>query len=72
MFCCRCQNDLEDCVCPDLADRMRRASEAGTHVVSRWCGKCDQHYAVCRCEEPTWMLRADGELSALPTPGDET
>lgn len=24
MFCCKCQNDLADCVCPDLAERLEK------------------------------------------------
>lgn len=66
MFCGKCSNDLEDCVCPDLAERMRKASGAGMNVASRWCSKCDQHYAACECDEPTWMLRSDGKLYDLP------
>ncbi len=66
MFCCKCSNDLEDCVCPDLAERMKGLGGAGSAVASRWCSVCDQHYAVCRCEEPNWMLRVNGQLQPLP------
>ncbi len=78
MFCCKCQNDLEDCVCPDLAERMRGISDKGdTHVASRWCVKCDNHYSGCLCEEPDWKLRSGGKfydlpsVGALPTPQED-
>ncbi len=66
MFCTKCQNDLDDCTCPDLAERMRGLSGPGGFTVARWCGACDQHYAVCRCEVPDWRLRSDGVLRPLP------
>ena len=66
MICLQCNTDLEECTCPDLGDRMREASGPGRHVVCRWCRVCDQHYAVCRCERPRWMLRSGGKLYQLP------
>ena len=45
--------------------RLREVSGPGGEVASRWCGACDQHYAVCRCKRPQWMIRHDGKLSPL-------
>ena len=66
MICGKCDHDLEECTCPDLGERMREACDPGTHVVCRWCSDCDQHYAVCRCPNPTWMIRSDGKFHPIP------
>ena len=66
MFCGKCQNDLEDCTCPDLAERMAGLGGVGSHVASRWCKACDKHYAACKCDEPDWKLRSGGKFYDLP------
>lgn len=65
MFCAKCQHDLMDCTCEDLAERMASLSGEGGMFVARWCGACDNHYAVCKCEAPVWGTRSDGKF----TPG---
>lgn len=27
MFCCKCNNDLADCTCPDLQERLEKLKE---------------------------------------------
>lgn len=66
MFCTKCQNDLEGCTCPDLAEKMRGLSGEGGFFASRWCAGCDKHYAACRCEKPQWVMRSDGKFHQLP------
>lgn len=66
MNCTACDKDLDACVCPDLNERMRRATGPGGRVVSRWCAACDRHYTACRCEEPVWRIRSDGVLLQMP------
>ena len=66
MFCSKCAHDLEECTCPDLAERMRSLSGPDGFMIARWCQKCDNHYAVCRCEVPKWVARSNGKYVPLP------
>jgi len=66
MFCMKCNKELEECQCPDLAERMRELSDEGGFMAARWCAKCDNHYARCYCAEPEWMVRMDGKLQPFP------
>ena len=58
MFCIRCQNDVSDCICPDIEERLRSIQ---THVAQRMCTKCDQHVDRCICylegAEPETQVR---------------
>ena len=51
MFCAKCKEDLGDCKCPDLQERLQGL---GGTVIYRKCMKCEQHYSRCKCEEPVW------------------
>ena len=63
----KCQNDLADCECPDIAERMRSVTEAGKNVALGWCKRCDTMYRLCKCAEgPDMAVRADGGLSRHP------
>ena len=66
MYCGKCDHPVEHCTCGDITERMREVTGVGGHVASRWCAKCNKHYAECKCSEPNWMLRADGKLGPLP------
>ena len=62
MFCVKCQKDVSDCTCPDIAERLRSLSD-GSHHIQRWCLACDQHYSQCKCENPVWGMRTGGKLT---------
>ena len=49
----KCQNDLSECICPDIEERMA-SLKGSSYVVMRWCSVCDKHYALCKCENPVW------------------
>ena len=66
MFCSKCEHDLEQCTCLDLAERMRSLSGLDGPMIARWCQKCDNHYAACRCEVPKWVARSNGRYVLLP------
>ena len=66
MYCTKCDHCIESCTCPDLADRMRKLSGPKGGICARWCAGCDEHYAVCRCDEPKWVMRTDGRFGRLP------
>jgi hypothetical protein len=57
MFCTRCNNDLHDCTCPDIDERLRNLGA----VVIKWCLTCDKHYSRCHCEDPVFGVRTDGK-----------
>ena len=62
MWCMKCNNDLMECVCPDIEERLATLSGPGGPLVSRWCVACNKHYAGCKCENPVWGVRQDGKL----------
>lgn len=59
MFCTQCQNDLKDCTCDDLEDRLASLNNS-PHFIYKKCRKCQNHYARCKCEEPDWTTSHDG------------
>jgi len=67
MHCGECNNDLADCTCPDLQDRLKDAAKGG-HFVYRKCAKCDLHYAKCKCPDPEWVV--EGGEGKVKLPGE--
>ncbi len=51
MYCCKCNNDLSQCTCPDIHERLKSATEGG-HFAYKKCNVCGKHYKLCRCESP--------------------
>jgi len=51
MFCLKCQNDLADCTCPDIDERMAAIGEH-EHFSYRMCAKCNKHCDRCECDIP--------------------
>jgi len=54
MFCGKCKNDLQQCTCPDLKERLDQI--AGVMALP-WCQKCRQWAYICRCEKPEIVVR---------------
>lgn len=54
MFCGRCNNELEDCLCPDIDERMAKLGAKDGPLVFKACKTCKKHYARCRCKNPEW------------------
>jgi hypothetical protein len=50
----KCKNDLSDCTCNDLTERLLKVS--GDVFVFKMCVKCQKHYAQCKCEVPEWKV----------------
>ncbi len=55
MFCGKCNNDLSECTCLDVDERMATLKNS-PYLAFKWCRKCDKHYARCRCEEPQFYI----------------
>jgi len=55
MFCMRCQNELADCICSDIDERL---ASLGYHpnLAFRICAKCNLHYARCKCKLSVWEV----------------
>ncbi len=51
MFCMKRSNDLLDCTCEDLQERLLGLDKV---LIYRMCNKCKKHYAICKCLEPEW------------------
>ena len=54
MFCSKCQNDLSECTCSDIEERMNKLKSASSFTY-KMCGNCNKHYKLCRCETPVWI-----------------
>lgn len=66
MWCGQCNNEVVDCTCsPSAAERISKHSGVAGHVASKWCRRCDSHYAACKCEDPAWAVRAGGKFYPL-------
>jgi hypothetical protein len=55
MWCCKCNRDLSECVCPDINERLAGAVDGGQFIY-RKCLKCGEHYTRCKCAEPEWVF----------------
>ena len=65
MYCTKCQNDLSECVCPDLNERMASLNNSPNFIYKK-CRTCGLHYAKCQCDTPDYTTSHDGiELSDL-------
>lgn len=62
MFCSKCQNELGDCICPDMDERLSSLKDS-PHLAFKWCKVCDKHYARCKCAEPQFYI-----TGMLPVP----
>jgi len=58
MFCMKCQNDLTDCTCADLNERLASLSNS-PNFIYRKCRKCQKHYSQCKCDKPDWTTSHD-------------
>lgn len=56
MFCAKCQNDLSECTCPDIKERLKKISERN-NILTKWCAECDNHYSQCKCKNPSWTIK---------------
>jgi len=53
MYCTICQNDLVNCTCKDIDERMADLGKS-PNFVFKACAKCGKHYARCKCKNPEW------------------
>ena len=51
----RCDKHLSQCICPDINERLRGATEGGRFVYKK-CAICGKHYELCNCENPQWTI----------------
>lgn len=55
MYCIKCSNDVADCTCGDIQERLASLAQH-PNLSFRMCTKCNQHYSFCKCEEPNWVM----------------
>jgi len=58
MFCTKCQNDLADCTCPDIKERLASLNKS-SNFLTRVCMLCGHHYSQCDCHDPEWTVNTD-------------
>lgn len=60
MMCMVCKKELELCTCPDKKERIEKIIKS-PYIAYRKCIKCGQHYALCFCKDPSWVIAEGGE-----------
>jgi hypothetical protein len=48
VFCIRCQNEVYDCICPDINERLAAIANHQNFAVL-WCADCNKHVDRCDC-----------------------
>ena len=62
MWCCKCNNDLRACTCPDIDERLEKLSQS-PHLALPICPKCGRHAVRCRCKpQPATTVAAPSAL----------
>jgi len=59
VFCVKCKNDLSQCTCPDIDERLASLNNS-PHFIYKKCRKCGKHYKRCTCPIPDWTTSHDG------------
>lgn len=61
MWCCKCNNHIGRCTCPDIEERMAKIAQS-PHVALRICKACGHHADRCTCGDgPSTSLRVQGQ-----------
>lgn len=50
MFCTQCQNNIVDCTCDDIEERLQALAEHPNFATDR-CTNCREHPQECECDE---------------------
>ena len=48
MFCAKCQNEISDCTCPDIKERLESLARH-PNLAIEFCANCGKHHARCKC-----------------------
>jgi hypothetical protein len=57
MFCSKCHNDIVDCTCPDLEERLRDL-QGSPRIFIPTCRQCGKPAPICKCiPQPCEMLK---------------
>ena len=66
MYCMKCNHDLFECTCPDLAERLASLGNS-PHLIMTHCSGCGEHVSRCRCpDKPETELRSQGRIVVDP------
>ena len=65
MHCVTCGLHLTSCICSDRDERLSQLGDV-PNVAVKWCSRCDRHYAVCKCEEPAFVMKSNGSFFEIP------
>lgn len=55
MWCKKCDNDISECTCDNLYDRIRTGADIEPNVFKR-CKKCGRNYLVCDCKNAEYEM----------------
>lgn len=71
MFCSKCHNDLPDCKCPDLEERLREL-QASPSIRIPNCDRCHKPRPICKCDARPCAVgvKETGERCGRPTMRD--
>ena len=73
MICAICQLELDECICPDIDQRL--ASMRNDKVfIYKMCRTCGKHYMRCKCKVKDWTTSHEGvemaDVEKMQTLGD--
>lgn len=69
MWCAKCQNELSECICPDIEERLRSACE-GMNVALTFCKTCGLYYSRCTCGKPDKIIKSGNPAFDGKTPDE--
>jgi hypothetical protein len=52
----KCNKTIGTCTCPDIEERLASVSRS-KFVAIKFCKRCNQHYARCKCPDPQFEVR---------------
>lgn len=56
MFCSRCKNNVAECECGDIEERLEALADHDA-MATKWCENCDSNHARCDCDEPRYTIK---------------
>lgn len=73
MICTICQLELDECICPDIDERLASLRN-DKYFIYKMCRNCKKHYARCKCVVKDWTTSHEGvemaDVEKMKTLGD--
>jgi len=60
MFCVKCKNNISQCVCNDIDERLTKLNSS--YIIYKMCKICGKHYDRCICEKPDYTTNRNRRI----------